>query len=125
MDNEAAGWLLIALGFLSGAALGLGFAKPGFLGGYASWERRMLRLGHIALVALGVLNIFWVHSAPRIAWPTPWAEIGGWLLFIGSVAMPLACVLCAYRRRAIAVFSVPVVALTSAATIAWTGMVLA
>ena len=53
--NWQAGWMLVLVGFAVGSGIGLGFARDEFLGGYTSLRRRMLRLGHIALVALGLL----------------------------------------------------------------------
>jgi len=51
--NWMLGWGLVLAGFLSGAAIGLSFHREDFLGGYTSFPRRMLRLGHVALIALG------------------------------------------------------------------------
>ena len=50
--NLVLGWLWIALGFASGAVLGLWFHKEQWLGGYASWMRRLYRLGHISFFGL-------------------------------------------------------------------------
>lgn len=61
--NRQAGWSLILCGFVSGSLLGLGFHRAEFLGGYGSFRRRLLRLGHIALVALGMLNVLFSVSA--------------------------------------------------------------
>ncbi len=60
--NEPFGWVCILVGFFAGAGLGLKFYQPDFLGGYGSLARRMLRLGHIALIALGALNILFAFS---------------------------------------------------------------
>ena len=47
--NWYAGWILILTAFLTGAGLGLSFHREDFWGGYASFRRRLVRLGHIAL----------------------------------------------------------------------------
>ncbi|MCS7166565.1 MAG: hypothetical protein RMI91_13430 [Gemmatales bacterium] len=57
MYNRFTGWLLIAVGFATGVGLGLGFRREDFLCGYSSLRRRLLRLGHIACVALGMNNV--------------------------------------------------------------------
>ena len=57
--NFLAGWWLILAAFVTGAALGLGFHREDFLGGYGSFRRRLARLGHIALAALGGLNVLY------------------------------------------------------------------
>ena len=72
MINEAFGWAWIAIGFVGGFLLGTRFHDDGFLGGYGSWARRLLRLGHIACVALGALNILFAVSAPRAALDPGW-----------------------------------------------------
>ena len=50
-------WLGILAGTLTGAVQGLWFHRPDWLGGYASWPRRMLHLGHIAWLGVGLLNL--------------------------------------------------------------------
>ena len=57
--NFIAGWWLILSAFLTGAAIGLGFHREQFLGGYGAFRRRLVRLGHIALAALGGLNVLY------------------------------------------------------------------
>ena len=51
------GWSCIGAGLLMGACLGVAFLRDDFLGGYGSRRRRLVRLAHIALVALGAINI--------------------------------------------------------------------
>lgn len=119
---EAAGWLLVSLGFLSGALLGAGFARPGFLGGYDAWKRRLLRLGHIALVALGVLNILFAMSAARIGLPAPWPGLAALGFLAGGVLMPACCVVAAFRPAGVPLFAAPVLSLTAAGTITWVGL---
>src|SRR5258706_218722 len=55
--NWYAGWWLLLAAFITGAGLGMFFHRDNFLGGYGSFRRRMLRLGHIALAALGVVDL--------------------------------------------------------------------
>jgi hypothetical protein len=124
MANEAFGWLWIGLGFASGSLLGMGFAREGFLGGYGSWERRLVRLGHISLVALGVLNILFAQSAPRIAVAPVWLAAAAWAMIAGSVLMPACCAIAAKRRGAVPLFAAPVLLLSFAATVAWVGLLL-
>jgi len=90
-------------GLLSGAILGLGFHRADFLGGYDSFRRRMLRLGHIACCALGMLNLMVAvagHASP-------------WLL-AGGVAMPVVCFLAAWRKPFRHLFVIPVACLLAA-----------
>jgi hypothetical protein len=124
MVNEAFGWLLIGLGFASGALLGLGFARESFLGGYSAWPRRLVRLGHISLVALGVLNILFATSSPRIAVPPPWLSAASWSMVAGSILMTTCCAISAWRPRTVPLFAAPVLLLSLAVTVAWIGLFL-
>src|SRR5436190_22302328 len=95
--NWTFGWSLILSGFITGAALGLFFHREDFWGGYASFRRRIVRLGHIAQVALGMMNVLYGLS--------PWPEASLWqtdaasLCFvIGGLAMPLVCYLSGWKK---------------------------
>jgi hypothetical protein len=101
--NWYTGWCLILAGFASGAALGLFFHRESFLGGYGSFRRRMLRLGHIACAALGMLNLIVGLSAQ----PSP-------LLVAGGVMMPAVCFLTAWKEKCRHLFLIPVVTLVAA-----------
>jgi hypothetical protein len=118
--NALVGWCLVLAGFLSGAALGAGFHREEFLGGYGSLRRRLLRLGHVACVALGLLGLlFAATAATRSAGVAP--HLAGWLLIGGSLAMPTVCFLAAWRPRCRALFPFPVAALVAAVVLAIAG----
>ena len=57
MTNIIAAWIGFLLGGISGAVPGLFFYRYDWLGGYTSWPRRMIRLGHIAFFGIGFLNL--------------------------------------------------------------------
>ena len=114
------GWSLVLAGFASGAALGLGFLSPEFLGGYSSPRRRLLRLGHIALVALGMLNVLFALAPVPVSGTTA-ASVASLGLAIGALSMPLACAFTAWRERLRVLFPVPVVALVAGAVAALGG----
>ena len=111
--NFTAGWWLILAAFASGAAIGLGFHREDFLGGYGSFRRRLLRLGHIALAALGMLNVLYGLSPVSVGGGTR-ALLPGILLVAGAVAMPLVCFLSAWRTPFRHLFFVPVALLMAA-----------
>src|SRR5690242_6340009 len=93
--NFIAGWWLVLAAFLTGAAIGLGFHREEFLGGYGSFRRRLLRLGHIALAALGAMNVLYgVSPLPRPE--STGSAVAGGLLLAGAIAMPLVCFLAAW-----------------------------
>jgi hypothetical protein len=73
--NESFGWVWILIGFVSGFLLGLGFHRDDWMGGYGSFRRRLIRLGHISFVGLGILNILFALSTPRVALSEPWLSV--------------------------------------------------
>jgi hypothetical protein len=108
--NWTAGWSLILAGFVVGAGLGLGFHRQDFWGGYDSFRRRAVRLGHIALEALGLLNLLYALSP----WPRPdsWCSaVASPCFVVGGIAMPCVCFLAAWKKPFRHLFPVPVLAL--------------
>ena len=111
--NFHAGWALVLAAFVTGALIGLRFHEESFLGGYASFRRRILRLGHIALAALGAMNVLFSlcpKPAPG-AWNAPWASK---LWLVGAIAMPAVCFLTAWKQPSRHLFFIPVGALIAA-----------
>jgi hypothetical protein len=111
--NFTAGWWLILAAFTSGAVVGLGFHREDFLGGYTSLRRRLIRLGHVALAALGALNIIYGISPVRVG-TSALAVLPGTLLLAGAVAMPAVCFLSAWRQPLRRLFLLPVALLAAA-----------
>lgn len=111
--NWQFGWWLLLLAFITGAGLGLFFHRDDFLGGYNSFRRRIVRLGHIALAALGMLNVIYSYS--------PWPAVGSVAghgasigFIVGGVAMPAVCFLTGWREASRHLFFIPVLALVVA-----------
>ncbi len=122
MNNVAiafsAAWLGICLGCVAGALQGLFFHSETWLGGYDSWRRRMLRLGHISLVAIGFINLGFGLTASTLGLKAVRAP--ALLLVIGAVAMPLLCYLSAFKKSFRHLFFVPALSLIAATgMIAW------
>jgi hypothetical protein len=107
--NVVLGWVGILCGVIAGSVSGLFFHAEDWAGGYASFRRRMLRLGHISLVGLGILNILFGLTARDAAGPpaSPGVAAGG--LILGLVTMPLCCYLTAWRKTFRHLFPIPVV----------------
>ena len=120
--NEAFGWGWILLGFLSGAILGLRFQREDFLGGYAALPRRMVRLGHISFFGLGLLNILFALSGPRIRLDPAWMAVASGAFVAGGLTMPLCCGLMAWRPSLQPLFAIPVASLVLGATLACLGL---
>lgn len=122
MVNEAFGWAWFVLGMLSGAALGLGFRREAFMGGYASWRRRLARLGHISFFGLGLINVLFAISAQRLTLGPGWIDTASWALIAGGVTMPLCCGLAAWIPKTRHLFAIPVLTLLLGTTITAIGL---
>ena len=107
------GWML--MGLLSGVALGLGFHKAEFMGGYDGWRRRLARLGHIAFFGTGLINLFAALTWRVFEIDSELMPIVSWLLVIGAVSMPTVCLLSAWRKGMRHLFPVPVFSLVGGA----------
>jgi hypothetical protein len=112
MINWYFGWISILGAFVTGAIIGLFFYRDDFLGGYGSFRRRMLRLGHIAQAALGLLNVVAGNSQ---MFSVDYPLLAQWSLVAGGISMPLICFLSAWRPGFRHLFFVPVVSLLTAA----------
>jgi len=109
--NLLLAWLWILLGFLSGMLMGMFFHRENWLGGYASFPRRMYRLGHISFFGLGVLNLMFVLTVQNFALAGPLIHCASLAFVIGALAMPMCCGIMARYPKATMIFSVPVVSL--------------
>ena len=123
MMNEAFGWLWVVMGLTSGTLLGLKFQREGWLGGYDSLRRRLIRLGHISFLGLGFLNILFAHSLERIHLEPPLLTTASWTLVAGGLTMPICCGLMAWRRQLQPFFAIPVSCLLIGVMLVLLGMV--
>ncbi len=105
-------WGWITLGLLSGAIQGIGFHRESWMGGYNAWRRRLTRLGHIAFLGTGMLNLALAFTLMVFGITHESADYPGWLLIIGAVSMPIVCYLSAWRKPLRQLFFVPVLSLT-------------
>jgi len=109
--NLILAWLWILLGFVSGMALGMFFHRENWLGGYASFKRRMYRLGHISFFGLGAVNLLFCLTVQNFSLSGPLVHFASLAFIIGAVAMPVCCVVMAHVPKAHLIFAVPVVSL--------------
>jgi hypothetical protein len=110
MINWYIGWAMILLAFVTGAVLGLFFHREDFLGGYTAFRRRIFRLGHIALAALGMINVLY-GLTPMPAEPSWRADVASLGFIIGGASMPAVCFLSAWKPAFRHLFFIPVAAL--------------
>lgn len=113
MINWYFGWTSILLAFVTGAIIGLFFYRENFLGGYDSFRRRILRLGHIAQAALGMMNV--VAGNGQVSSGVEFNAFAQWGLIIGAISMPTVCFLSAWRPAFRHLFFIPVTSLIVAA----------
>jgi hypothetical protein len=106
--NLLAGWLGMLGGVVSGATVGLFFHRDEWMGGYASFRRRMTRLGHISFFGLGFINLMFVFSMRAVAFPAFEAKLASQCFVLGLITMPLVCFLTAWRKPLRHLFPVPV-----------------
>ena len=109
--NLVLAWLWILLGFGSGMILGLFFRRENWLGGYASFRRRMYRLGHISFFGLGAVNLLFCLTVQNFSLGGPLIHFASWAFVIGALAMPVCFAIMANFPKAHLIFSVPVVSL--------------
>ena len=110
--NLWAAWTGVLMGFVSGAVAGVCFSRADWLGGYGSWRRRLMRLGHISFFGLAGINLMFALTARALADPAQPMPTGlliaGGLLIGGAITMPTLCFLSAWRESWRHLFVVPV-----------------
>ena len=113
--NLVAGWFWILVGLVSGAIIGLFFHNDDWLGGYGSWRRRMIRLGHISFLGTGLLNLAFALSC-EVFVIEPKPRLAAMMFLIGAATMPAVCFLSAWKKNFRQLFFIPVLGLIIAVT---------
>lgn len=105
--NVYAAWIAMLLGAVAGTIQGLYFHREAWCGGYGSWRRRMLRLGHVSFFGLGLINLGFALSVSALGLEQG-IRLSSHLLLLGLVTMPAVCYLSAFRAGFRNLFPVPV-----------------
>jgi len=105
--NLYAVWIGLLAGCISGAVPGLFFYRVDWLGGYASWRRRMIRLAHISFFGIAFINLAFVLSWEMFPIESG-LRITSYSLIVGAITMPLVCYLSAIRPLFRHSFFIPV-----------------
>ena len=104
--NLYTAWAGIFLGCVAGALVGLFFHDENWLGGYTSWRRRMLRLGHISFFGIGIINLSFALTV-HVLQIEDGLLLTSRLLIVGAVTMPLICYLSAIKKLFRQLFFIP------------------
>ena len=88
--NRTVGWISLMVGIATGLVMGLWsfdgpFAVPAWLGGYADTPRRLARLGHIAFIGLGILNLLLAQELPQSALGTTGRRVAARAMNTGNI----------------------------------------
>ena len=110
--NLIGGWLGMLAGVLSGACIGLFFHQDEWMGGYASYRRRLTRLGHISFFGLGFVNLIFAATASQLFLTHTYSAVASDALIVGAITMPACCFLSAWRKPFRHLFPIPVLAVT-------------
>jgi len=103
--------------------LGMWAEGETWLGGYASVERRYLRLGHVAFIALSIINILYGKELVAVALPMLVKNVGSYLMIFGAAGVPLTCLSAAFFRKTRYFLPLPALAILSGTAILVIGMI--
>jgi hypothetical protein len=106
-------WAGMLAGVLSGAIIGLFFAREDFMGGYQSWRRRLTRLGHISFFGLALVNATFAFTNHAVPLEASLARLAAWSFLCGAVTMPLCCFLAAWKQPLRHLFPIPVISVSA------------
>ena len=93
-SNRAVGWTSLAVGVATGLVMGLWsfdgpLPTPAWLGAYADLPRRLARLGHIAFIGLGILNILLAQELRRSCVGDPGRRLASTAMNLGNILLPI------------------------------------
>jgi hypothetical protein len=93
--NRVVGWTSLAAGVGVGLVMGLWsfdgpLQPPAWIGEYTDTSRRLVRLGHIAFLGLGFIDILIERELVRSALGRAGRAIASWSMVIGNVLLPIA-----------------------------------
>ena len=93
--NITFGWSWMFIGVLSAMILGIFAFQEGWIGGYGSLPRRFIRLGHVAFMALSIINVLYGLCIDSIGLTDKAKEVGSYTIIVAAVFMPTISILSA------------------------------
>lgn len=124
--NEFIGWSCMAIGVLVGLVMGLWsfdgpVSVPTWLGEYGDPSRRLARLGHIAFIGLGILNVLLARHTRVSSADWSFHRAALLLMNFGNLLLPIALLGAAVWRPIKYVMPFPALAVGLALCLtAWT-----
>lgn len=93
-SNRRVAWACCATGVLVGLVMGLWsfdgpMPVPSWLGEYGSTPRRLARLGHIAFMGLGILNLLLVQELRVTRLSARLARVASGTMNFGNIVLPV------------------------------------
>ena len=113
----------LLLGAVSGLMIGLWsfggpLPEPAWIGGYGELPRRLIRLGHIALFALGMINLMLARQHAAFGLPERTTRLGLAAMNIGNLLMPALLFITVFVPLAKYLLALPALAVSLALAIA-------
>ena len=101
--NRMVGWSSLATGVGVGLIMGLWsfdgpVPPPAWIGDYTDTSRRLIRLGHIAFIGLGLIDILMERELARSALGQTGRAVASWSMVVGNVLLPMALFAAAIYR---------------------------
>jgi hypothetical protein len=122
--NLWAGWTGMMFGLVSGAVIGLKFHREDFAGGYASFRRRMLRIGHLAFFGLGIINVLFALTLTSSGVVLSYPALASASLAAAVFVMPVVCFLTAWKEPFRHIFPLPVILVAISLALLLEGLVM-
>jgi len=112
MTNRAVGWASSGIGIAIGLVMGLWsfdgpMPPPSWIGDYTDTSRRLIRLGHIAFIALGMIDILLEDELRRTSLSAGGRTLASRLMIAGNIFLPAALIVAGLWRPAKYVMPVP------------------
>ena len=125
--NVVVAWWMIGLSMLAGMAAGLWsfggpLSPPPGLEAYDALPRRLLRLAHVAAIALPILNLHYVAWIGRTRWDARTRAAGCRLLLAGTMGLPATLAAAAFWGPAKYALPLPAGATAAAVFLLATGL---